>query len=123
MIMDPRLDLQPFEEFETEPSFCPIDYGFELSPATSEQGGQAIMAVDFYPDERIFSFFSEDLLIEGDYTATVRAFGPINVPTNVSFDFEIVFINPCKVATFTIDPSILSANPIEYELGTETLIE
>ena len=53
----------------------------------------------------------------------MRAFGPINVPTNVSFDFEIVFTNPCKVATFTIDPSILSANPIEYELSTETMIE
>ena len=80
------------------------------------------MAVDFYADQKIFSLHSDDLTVEGDYTVTVRAFGPTNTPSNVSFDFIVSFINPCKIATFTIDPAILNTD-IQYELGADTQIE
>ena len=43
---------------------------------------------------------------------------PLNVDTGVSFNFQIDMQDPCALATLTIDPTTLTANPsYTYTVG------
>lgn len=50
----------------------------------------------------------------GTYTVTISAVTPLGVDTGISFSFDVEFQDPCALATLTIDPATLTANPYTY---------
>jgi hypothetical protein len=53
---------------------------------------------------------SNDLSLAGTYTITVSAKSPALAVLSPTLSFQLVLVNPCLAATFTIDPSIIAAS-------------
>ena len=51
------------------------------------------------------------------YTITTEALTPTGATTGTKFDFIVDIQDPCELATLTIDPTILTANPFTYVIG------
>ena len=61
--------------------------------------------------------------IEGTYTFTVTGTIGVSSPLSEDVTWTLTTVNPCKTATLTIQPSILSTTAIEFVIGSPDAAE
>ena len=50
----------------------------------------------------------------GSYTLEIRSWADNSVDTGAFINLDVTIVDPCDSGTITIDPSIISPNPITY---------
>lgn len=107
-----NVELAPFSDFLDSPVYCPITYASSFSPALP---GTTTITLD--QATRVYTVFSDNFADVAVYTVTTKSLTPLGAETGHSFSFNVDVQDPCAVATLTIDPSTLTANPFTYLIG------
>ena len=86
-----------------------------MSPSTPLPASEPdAITVDSANQEIVYD--SRYISTVGSYSATVTAFHD-TISTNESFDFTVIFFNPCLIATFTMS-SIFDSLDMQYTQST-----
>ena len=102
------LDTAAIAPFTYVPNYCPITYTFEVTPADP-----ADLTTFLFDDANlIHTIETSDIAKAGTYSVKTRAVTPLGVDTSIGNTFTVTIIDPCTLATLTIDPTIV---PSQYE--------
>ena len=79
------------------PDYCPFSLMHTISPDSADP-----TAIQFFDLSSVYEFFTESIDMGGTYTITTTALSPGGAITDLAFDFDVTFVDPCLVATFDI---------------------
>ena len=110
-------DTPAFSNFINSPSYCPVSYSHVVSPSLPIADSGAISLTSA---TRKYTFSSSNTALARTYTVNTKCFTPGGTEiTGIgkSFDFDVLFVDPCLTAALTIDASTISAISYTYVIN------
>ena len=102
----------------TVPTVCNLTFLMTMTPSTT--GYIVFDGIDKVTASGNDPFECGDYLTgtytPGTYTLEIRAWADNSVDTRVFINLDVTIVDPCDSGTITIDPSIISPNPITYKI-------
>jgi len=82
------LSVPAFDPFTIDPSYCPLDYAFTVSPSLPAPD---VSAITLDSPNRLFTYYSTNLALVNVYVVTVMAMSHLGSDLGYTFDYEVNF--------------------------------